>query len=77
MEEQYESLCINVLICVPDGGHVAQVEDAPMLGNGTCLPDGDGPQPADAAQLTEEEIKKSEEDFKVCRAIALHTHPLL
>ena len=39
-----------------------------MLGHGTCLPDGTGPQPVEEApvQLTEEEIKKSEEDFKVC-----------
>ena len=52
---------------------MAQVEDEPMLGHGTCLPDGSGPQAAEEApvQLTEEEIKKSEEDFKVCYSTVL------
>lgn len=41
-----------------------------MLRHGTCLPDGKGPQEA-PVQLTDEEIKKSEEDFKVCYTTVL------
>ena len=51
--------------------YMVQVGDEPMTGHGTCLPDQEGPQPAEAVELTEEEIKKSAEDFKVCHHPAI------